>query len=203
MEKLKARREELIANGDLKKSKTVPLTDDDIDITVSDHWRWSRLNELVEVMNSGWSPACEPTPTNDESEWGVLKTTSVQSFAFWEHEHKRLPDNLDPRPEAEAGDLLMTRAGPQNRVGISCLVREVRPRLMISDKIIRFHLIDPFMYDEFVALCLNAGVLQEHIEKSKSGMAASQMNISQTKFRMTPIPVPPVLQMPCKHCSAA
>ena len=203
LEKLKARREELIANGDLKKSKTVPLTDDDIDITVSDHWRWSRLNELVEVMNSGWSPACEPTPTNDESEWGVLKTTSVQSFAFWEHEHKRLPDNLDPRPEAEAGDLLMTRAGPQNRVGISCLVREVRPRLMISDKIIRFHLIDPFMYDEFVALCLNAGVLQEHIEKSKSGMAASQMNISQTKFRMTPIPVPPVLQMPCKHCSAA
>jgi len=193
LEKLKARREELIANGDLKKSKTVPLTDDDIDITVSDHWQWSRLNDLVEVMNSGWSPACEPNPTNDESEWGVLKTTSVQSFVFWEHAHKRLPDNLEPRPEAEAkpGDLLMTRAGPQNRVGISCLVRAVRPRLMISDKIIRFHLIEPFMYDEFVALCLNAGVSQEHIEKSKSGMAASQMNISQTKFRMTPIPVPP------------
>ena len=85
----------------------------------------------------------------------------------------------------------MTRAGPQNRVGISCLIRDVRPRLMISDKIIRFHLIEPFMYDEFVSLCLNAGISQQHIEKSKSGMAASQMNISQTKFRMTPIPVPP------------
>ena len=147
-------------------------------------------------MNSGWSPACEPNPTKDESEWGVLKTTAVQSFVFWEHEHKRLPDNLEPRPEAEAkrGDLLMTRAGPQNRVGVSCLVREVRPRLMISDKVIRFHLIEPYLYDEFVALCLNAGISQEHIEKSKSGMAASQMNISQAKFRMTPIPVPPLAE---------
>ena len=193
LQKLNSRREELIANGDLPKSKIVPLTDHELDITAPEHWEWSRLNELVEVMNSGWSPACEPNPTNDESEWGVLKTTSVQSFVFWEHEHKRLPDNLEPRPEAEAkrGDLLMTRAGPQNRVGISCLVRKVRPRLMISDKIIRFHLIEPFMYDEFVALCLNAGVSQQHIEKSKSGMAASQMNISQSKFRVTPIPVPP------------
>ncbi|MEP3479084.1 MAG: restriction endonuclease subunit S [Fuerstiella sp.] len=193
LEKLTARREKLIANGDLKKSKIVPITDGEFDITAPAHWQWSRLNDLVEVMNSGWSPPCEPNPTIDESEWGVLKTTSVQSFVFWEHKHKRLPDNLKPRPEAEAkqGDLLMTRAGPQNRVGISCLVRKVRPRLMISDKIIRFHLIEPFMYDEFVALCLNAGVSQEHIEKSKSGMAASQMNISQMKFRMTPIPVPP------------
>ena len=62
---------------------------------------------------------------------------------------------------------------------------------MISDKIIRFHLIEPFLFEEFIALCLNAGPSQAHIERAKSGMAASQMNISQAKFRMTPIPIPP------------
>ncbi len=126
----------------------------------------------------------------------MLKTTAVQTLSFNQAAHKRLPTGLKPRPEAEAkaGDLLITRAGPQNRVGISCLVKSVRSRLMISDKIIRFHLIEPFLFEEFIALCLNAGTSQAHIERSKSGMAASQMNISQVKFRMTPIPDPPAVR---------
>ena len=170
------------------------MAEGEVEAVIPEHWRWARLNDLVSIMDSGWSPACDEEPTTDESEWGVLKTTAVQTLFFNQAAHKRLPSSLKPRPEAEAkaGDLLITRAGPQNRVGISCLVKSVRSRLMISDKIIRFHLIEPFLSGEFIALCLNAGTSQAHIERAKSGMAASQMNISQVKFRMTPIPVPPL-----------
>ncbi|MCY2967877.1 MAG: restriction endonuclease subunit S, partial [Planctomycetota bacterium] len=65
-----------------------------------------------------------------------------------------------------------------------------RPRLMISDKIIRLHLITDIVPD-FGALVLNTGHTSACIENLKSGMAASQMNISQPKLKSVPIPVPP------------
>ena len=60
---------------------------------------------------------------------------------------------------------------------------------MISDKIIRFHMIGESFDPEFVVLCLNAGYSQTFLESQKSGMAESQMNVSQTKLLQTPIPV--------------
>ena len=63
---------------------------------------------------------------------------------------------------------------------------------MISDKIIRFHPIEIGIYGRFLALCLNAGATAAFLEKAKSGMAASQVNISQEKLRLAPIPVPPL-----------
>ena len=45
------------------------------------------------------------------------------------------------------------------------------------------------MYEKFVALCLNAGATASYLENAKSGMAASQMNITQEKLRAAPIPI--------------
>ncbi len=90
------------------------------------------------------------------------------------------------------GDILITRAGPKNRVGISCLVEQTRPKLMISDKIIRFHLVEIGLSERFISLCLNAGATAAYLESTKSGMAESQMNISQDKLKLAPIPLGPV-----------
>jgi type I restriction enzyme S subunit len=113
---------------------------------------------------------------------------------YLDYENKELPPNLKPRPEAEAkvGDILFTRAGPVNRVGISCLVDKTRPRLMISDKIIRFNPVEIGVYGKFLALSLNSGKTAEYLEKAKSGMAASQVNISQEKLKYAPIPLLPL-----------
>jgi type I restriction enzyme S subunit len=155
-------------------------------------WRWVRLGDATITMNSGWSPACPPKPANPD-QWGVLKTTAVQTLEYLEHENKVLPNNLEPRPEAEVhdGDILLTRAGPSNRVGVICVARPTRPSLMISDKIIRLHLIQEILPD-FGALALNTGYTSKCIANLKSGMAASQMNISQPKLRSVPIPLPPI-----------
>ena len=155
------------------------------------NWQWSTLDPLVRVMDSGWSPACIDNPSPSDDVWGVLKTTAIQTLQYFEQENKELPTNLAPRTECEVavGDILITRAGPKNRVAISCLVETTRPRLMISDKIIRFHLVEGGMYEKFVALCLNAGATASYLENAKSGMAASQMNITQEKLRAVPIPI--------------
>jgi type I restriction enzyme S subunit len=159
-------------------------------------WMWHPLGQLISMMDSGWSPACEQHPAHDESSWGVLKTTAVQVMRYLDFENKALPAKLQPRPEIEVkvGDLLITRAGPRNRVGISCLVEKTREKLMISDKIIRFHLVGDLIYERYISLCLNAGETNRYIELAKSGMADSQLNISQDKLKAAPIPLPPLAE---------
>jgi type I restriction enzyme, S subunit len=107
------------------------------------HWESITLDEAISTIDAGWSPACMPSARDDESKWGVLKTTSVQVLRFLPNEHKELPASLDPRPQyqIEVGDILITRAGPRNRVGICCVVDDAPARLMISDKLIRFHIV--------------------------------------------------------------
>jgi type I restriction enzyme S subunit len=197
LERIEAEKKRLVKEGKIGKSQKLPLVDiDEIAYQLPKVWQWARLDQIIVLMDAGWSPDCKNHPTQDENTWGVLKTTAVQALKYVQNEHKELPQNLKPRPEFEvkAGDLLITRAGPKNRVGICCLVKETRSRLMISDKIIRFHLVEPFLLPDFIVLSLNAGFSQFFIESQKSGMAASQMNISQAKLRMTPLPIPPLAE---------
>ncbi|UPL50220.1 restriction endonuclease subunit S [Hymenobacter sublimis] len=175
-------------------------------------WTWCKLGELVERSDSGWSPACANYPAA-EGVWGVLRTTSVQKLQFLAEENKQLPAALTPRPqyEVQAGDILITRAGPKNRVGVCCVVDEVRPKLMISDKLIRLHLHEKQAYPKFIALALNIGVSAQFLEDVKTGMADSQVNISQDNLRATIIPLPPLteqhrivakLEQLLQHCDA-
>lgn len=162
--------------------------------TLPAHWESITLDDAISTIDAGWSPACLSGARDDESKWGVLKTTAVQILRFLPHEHKELPASLDPRPQYQikVGDILITRAGPRNRVGICCVVDSAPSRLMISDKIIRFHIVDDLINPRFVALCLSAGEPGRIVERLKSGMADSQMNISQDKLRSITIPIPPI-----------
>lgn len=174
--------------------KSRKLIDDKLPLfpyELPDRWTWAQLGDLVENMGSGWSPACDEGERSDPTRWAVLRTTAVQVSEFRPREHKVIPSKLSPRPEIEVqyGDILITRAGPMNRVGISCWVDEAPPRLMLSDKIVRFHPVADEMLPAFVVLALNAGYTKDQIEAAKSGMAASQVNISQSDLRGFWIPV--------------
>jgi len=158
-------------------------------------WIRLTLGQIALRMDSGWSPQCEKVRRTSSEEWAVLRTTSVQPLAFDCREHKVLPPKLTPRPqyEAQEGDLLVTRAGPKNRVGVCCVVDRVEPRLMISDKLIRVHVRDG-LSPHFIALALNTGESQAAMEASKSGMAVMQMNVSQDKLKAIHIPLPPLAE---------
>ncbi|MEP4989324.1 MAG: restriction endonuclease subunit S, partial [Paracoccaceae bacterium] len=164
--------------------------------TLPEHWETISLDDAISTIDAGWSPACLPRAREDESKWGVLKTTAVQMLSFLPEEHKELPAALEPRPQYQIkmGDILITRAGPKNRVGICCVVDTAPQRLMISDKLIRIHIVDDLIDPNFVTLCLSAGEPGRNIEKLKSGMADSQMNISQNKLRSITIPLPPLAE---------
>ena len=172
-----------------------PLDPSDCGGDLPKTWSWMPLGAIIRGMDAGWSPQCENHPRSNEEEWGILKTTAVQALAFDAIQHKKLPEKLEPRPQyqAEIGDILVTRAGPKNRVGVSCVVDVPCPKLMISDKLIRFHAIGE-LSARYIALTLNAGYTFDQIEAAKSGMAVMQMNISQNKLRAIPIPLPPLAE---------
>ncbi|WP_421153816.1 restriction endonuclease subunit S [Aeromonas dhakensis] len=195
LERIAAEKARLVKEKKIKKEKPLPaISENEKPFELPQGWEWCHLKDIITIMDAGWSPACPPESSPDIDTWGVLKTTAVQTLEYREYENKVLDKTKTPRPEYEVmvGDILITRAGPKNRVGISCLVEKTRPKLMISDKIIRFHLVEVGLSERFISLCLNAGATAVYIDDSKSGMAESQMNISQDKLKLAPIPLGPI-----------
>jgi len=194
LKRIEQEKAQLVKEGKIKKQKPFPsISDDEKPFELPQGWEWCRIGEIIVNMDAGWSPSCSPEPSPNENIWGVLKTTAVQSLEYREQENKTLPSSKLPRPQYEVhdGDILVTRAGPKNRVGVSCLVEKTRSKLMISDKIIRFHLISDEISAKYISLCLKCGVTADYLEASKSGMAESQMNISQENLRSAPVALPP------------
>ncbi|NDK56819.1 restriction endonuclease subunit S [Pontibacter fetidus] len=143
-------------------------------------WKEGKLKGLIKSIDSGWSPQCEAVPAETD-EWGVLKTTSVVWDGFNENENKRLPDHLEPREEIQVrvNDILITRAGPTNRVGVTVHVDKIRPKLMLSDKIVRLRTNDE-NNSKFIAISLASDRAQKQLMSKSSGLATSQTNISQS-----------------------
>jgi type I restriction enzyme S subunit len=196
LKEIEAEKKRLVKEGKIKKQETLPpIKPEEIPYAVPNGWEWVRIESLVSEMDAGWSPKCEEYSAN-ENEWGVLKTTAVQPMLFLAYENKALPNRLNPRTDAEvvAGDILITRAGPKNRVGICCVVQNVRKKLMLSDKIIRFRIFIDKVFPKYCALSLNTGFGSEQLERMKSGMAESQMNISQEKLKQVVLPIPPLAE---------
>ncbi|MEL7328165.1 MAG: restriction endonuclease subunit S, partial [Pseudomonadota bacterium] len=142
------------------------------------------LGQVISKIGQGWSPKCENSPAGQDS-WGVIKTSSVQNISFLEHENKALPIALEPRIEHEliAGDILTTRAGPRVRCGVTAFVESTRSKLMICDKVYRYQVKQSEGLSKYLVYLLNAPQYMAEIEKMKTGISDSGMNLTQTKFK--------------------
>jgi type I restriction enzyme S subunit len=155
------------------------------------NWKSAKIEECLEpladgrVMHQGWSPQCETVASSSNDAWGVLKTTAIQDGYFLPEHNKRLPEKLEAKPKLEvrAGDILITCAGPRARCGVACLVRDTRPKLMISGKMYRFR-VDVERFDpSFVELYLRSTRARTAIDAMKSGSSESGLNLTHDRFR--------------------
>lgn len=169
-----------------KPGKPIRLPEIDVNAEVS-------LQHVVLDVSQGWSPKCKNSPSQSDSTWAVIKTTAIQPTRFNDAENKELPEDLAPREylELSCGDVLITRAGPRKRVGVACMVKQTRPRLMLCDKAYRLTLDASFVMPKFVELFLNAPDTQDKLEDLKSGISNSGLNLTQDKFLALPFWLPP------------
>lgn len=146
------------------------------------------------ILHHGWSPQCDKEPSQSEEEWGVLKTTAVQSGEYLQEHNKRLPKKLIARPnlEVKEGDLLITCAGPRIRCGVPCLVRRTRPRLMLSGKMYRFRVPNASIEPRFVEAFLITQEAQSAIDRMKTGISDSGLNLTHGRFLPLPVRVAPL-----------
>jgi type I restriction enzyme S subunit len=159
-------------------------------------WPQKQIVTAIQTMDQGWSPRCEREPSDNDATWAVIKTTAIQNLRFVEIENKKLPEALKPRPhlELQAGDLLVTRAGPRNRVGVACLVKSTRPRLMLCDKAYRLRCKPNVAHPAFLELVLNTPHIVDEVNKLKTGISDSGVNLTQKRFGELLIPLPPLAE---------
>lgn len=151
-----------------------------------------RIGDAIESLGQGWSPKCESLPSPDTETWAVIKTTAIQPLRYLEEHNKTLPTALKPRPHLELveGDLLITRAGPRTRVGIACLVKQTRPRLMLCDKAYRLRCKKDTLSPAFLEVVLNAPHILAALDKLKTGINDSGLNLTQDRFAELLVPFP-------------
>lgn len=152
-----------------------------------------RIGDAIESLGQGWSPKCESQAAADSETWAVIKTTAIQPLRYLEEHNKALPAALKPRPRLELveGDLLITRAGPRTRVGIACLVKRTRARLMLCDKAYRLRCKKDTLSPAFLEVVLNAPHIVTALDKLKTGINDSGLNLTQDRFSELLVPYPP------------
>ena len=211
LERIRAEKQKLIKAGKIKKSKheSVIITRDkipyeivdgkerciadDVPFEIPDTWCWCRLGTISCYFDAGKSPNCiKQSVTGDE--YGVITTTSIQLGYFNESQNKVLPPNFEVKEDMKVkkGDILITRAGPMNRTGVACVVKEIHYNLILSDKTIRINMPDEFFDKDYIVTVLNSPNIREQIIRLMSGMDKQQVNISQDKYKTVFIPLPPL-----------
>jgi type I restriction enzyme S subunit len=156
-------------------------------------WPRKKLGEILECIESGWSPVCENRQAA-LNEWGVLKLGAVTTNRYLETENKALPAALDIQPDLEVlpGDLLFTRKNTRELVGACAYVASTRPRLMLSDLIFRLRLkADAEVHSLYLWALLIHSSKRPSIQLLAGGSAGSMPNISKGRLETLEIEKPP------------
>ena len=211
LERIRAEKQRLIKEGKIKKDKHESVIfrrdnshyekrgskeeniNDIIPFELPDSWEWIRLSAILTSTDAGKSPQCENRPRTI-GEWGVIKTTAIQDGYFLAEENKVLPldFNLQESMVVHHGDLLITRAGPRNRTGVICVVDGKPENLILSDKTVRLSYLRNFVNPHYVMTALSSPAMQYFVVDAMTGMASSQVNISQEKMKTFLLPLPPL-----------
>jgi len=157
---------------------------------------WPRVpfRDLLENIDSGWSPKCLDRPVTGK-EWGILKLGAVTWCEYDPMENKALPPDVEPDAaiEVKRGDLLFARKNTYELVAACALVRETPPRLLMSDLIFRLRLRPDAKVDScFLHQLLIYPTKRRDIQKLAGGSAGSMPNISKARLETTAIEVPPI-----------
>ena len=211
LKRIRAEKQRLIKEGKIKKDKHESVIfrrdnshyekrgskeeniNDIIPFELPDSWEWIRLSAILTSTDAGKSPQCENRPRTI-GEWGVIKTTAIQDGYFLAEENKVLPLDFDLQESmvVHHGDLLITRAGPRNRTGVICVVDGEPENLILSDKTVRLSYLRNFVNPHYVMTALSSPAMQYFVVDAMTGMASSQVNISQEKMKTFLLPLPPL-----------
>lgn len=160
---------------------------------VSDEsWEEITWGSFIEKIEAGknWNALGRP-PKNGE--FGVVKVSAVTWGEFLEDESKTCTEESQWNEEKRisVGDFLFSRANTIQLVGNCVIVKDVKRKLMLSDKILRFSLSER-VYDFFALWYTRTSSYRKQIESVASGNQDGMRNISQNNMKMIIFPLPTI-----------
>ncbi|MGJ4789175.1 restriction endonuclease subunit S [Leptospira koniambonensis] len=157
-------------------------------------WEVKRLGDVIESIDSGWSPVCEDYPRLIESEKAILKLGAVTKCRFEESANKKLPEKLEGGKliEIKQGDVLFTRKNTKELVAAACYVFKTPPNLFLSDLIFRLNYNSQYLNGLFLSNLLVERKYRRQIQSLATGSAGSMPNISKERLTGFPLLVPPI-----------
>ena len=146
-----------------------------------------RLSDLIERVEAGRSFGEAAGPAR-AGEWGVVKVSAMTWGEFRASENKAVAEHLvDPRWEIRSGDVLVSRANTREYVGAPVLVRDVRPRLLLSDKSLRL-VPRASVAPAWLVAALATTSARRQVSALASGTKDSMRNISQVHLQSIRLP---------------
>lgn len=148
---------------------------------------WGSFIEKIEA-GKNWNALGRP-PKNGE--FGVVKVSAVTWGEFLEDESKTCTEESQWNEEKRisVGDFLFSRANTIQLVGNCVIVKDVKRKLMLSDKILRFSFSER-VYDFFALWYTRTSSYRKQIESVASGNQDGMRNISQNNMKTIIFPLP-------------
>ena len=157
-------------------------------------WRKVPLSKLLDRIDSGKSPVCEPERPSD-GQWGVLKAGAVTYCEYDPDAVKTLPKDVPPHSHSEVkvGDVLFARKNTHALVAACAYVRSTPDRRLLSDLIFRLVIDEDVELDpQYLQQVLVSSRQRREVQKLAGGAAGSMPNISKSKLMGVEIPVPDI-----------
>lgn len=153
-------------------------------------WTRTNLGAVLTTIEAGKSFKCEERFPNIR-EIGVVKVSAVTWGTYNEEESKTCldPDRIETRYFVKPGDFLFSRANTIQLVGACVIAQKVNRRIMLSDKILRFHFSD-MTVPQWVLYWLRSDIGRKEIQRLSTGNQESMRNIGQERIRQIAFSLP-------------
>ncbi|MBO4812727.1 restriction endonuclease subunit S [Candidatus Saccharibacteria bacterium] len=189
LEKIKAEKEKLIAEGKIKKQKPLaPITDDEIPFSIPENWKWVRLRDIcTKIADGDHNP---PKGLSRESEYLMLSSQNINNDALVNMSKVRYLDKstfekVNERTNLQKEDILFTSVGS---LGRSCIFRgDINACFQRSISVLT-----TLIYNEYLKLFLDSPFIQNKVYKEATGTAQKGFYLNQ--LEKCPIAIPPLAE---------
>ena len=190
--KIKAEKQQLIADGKLKKEKPLPkISLDEIPFSLPDNWVWCRFQEITKAITCGIAS----TPAYYSQGRIFLSAKNIKPYKFMPEEHKFIDEKtyqmIINNAKPEKGDILMTRVGAG--IGESAIIdKDIEFAYYVSLTLIKPF--QEFLESQFILHFLNSNYGIKNAISYTTGSGSSQGNLNVNSVRPYVIPFPPLAE---------
>lgn len=188
LERIKAKKEKLIKEKKIKKSKTLPLIkEEEIPFNIPESWIWCRLEEITTLITDGKHGDCQ-----DESNSGYyfLSAKDLQNGEFIYDGARQInyDDFLEThrRTNLEPNDICVVNTGATVGKTVLVLDNELTPRTTFQKSVAVIKVVKSFinvMYIKNYIICRTPELL-----KTSRGSAINNLLLGDMKMMLFPLP---------------